>query len=640
MWALGLLFLSIVVGWQVVRLLPLKMHRLEALAASVAVGFNISGWAFLVMAAAFGFSIGLSVAIGLLLAAVSIGWWRLKSRATLTSTQYTKNPFYRWVSRVLALLIVVWVSNLVVLSYQFPSATGAWLSNGNVWGDSPLHVGLITQFAHGNTLDLVSPIYQKVILTYPFIADFWSGILMRMGGDWYISLMLPSLIMMLSLLQLVFSFGLRLLGSVRAAWLQFLMLVFSGSLRGGWMLSKILFTKGLVAYNAVVGTSLAFATGDNYLNFLHSHALPQRSYLFGMPLLIVVASVALQLYREKPAKTSHRVALSTGIIAGALAGLLPLVHTHSFLLLAAVLALATGLFWWRHTKLPAGWLPMLVTMAVVAAPQIIWQFATTYDSHFNHWIWGWMMQNFSPQPHANWLVYWFVNIGFLFIFILAGWYWLRRARATPEIWLCYVAGVLVFAACNVYVFQPSLWDNMKFFEYAFWLEMLAIAYVFDRWWRHIGGKIVTSVLMISLCAMGFYTIVLSGPVLTFELLSANEARFGEHMQTLLPPDAYILVGDRHNHPITMLADRKVLMSYAGWYNLYHANWPVVLADRTTMLTGGSGAAQLIRSYGLTHAVFSDSEVALSNANLDFYRSHYQLLTNESGWWVFDLRRPK
>ncbi len=637
MWALLAIVGSIVAGWQVVRQLPLQMRRTEALAASVAIGFNLVSWLVFMAAWAFGFAIGLPLALFLATAMTAASQRYLKPQVIITEQPYSKR--YRWLTMILALTSLYIVGNLVVLSYQFPADNGSWISNGNVWGDGPLHVGLITHFAGGNKIDLVSPIYQKIPLSYPFIGDFYSSVLMRLGGSWQLSLMIVSLIMTASLMMLIFSFGYRLLGSVRAAWLQFLLLLLSGSTHAGYVLSKVLLTQGYAAYVALIGTSIPFATGDNYLNFFHSHPLPQRSYLFGMPIFIIVAMVALELYRGKALAGKPKLAQRSGLIVGALAGLLPLIHTHSFLVLASLLGLAAAGMLIKSRKLVVGWLQMLITMAVVALPQLVYQFSTSYDSHFNSSISGWMMQNFSPLEHANWFEFWLMQLGALFIFMLLGWYFLRRYKARAEIWLAYIAGLLIFAICNVHVFQPSEWDNMKFFEYAFWFIMLATAWIMTKWLRPWYGKLAVGAIMLSLTIMGFYTLVLSGPKITFELLSASEVSFGESMNKTLPADAYILVSDRHNHPITMLAGRKVLMTYAGWYNLYHANWPTVSADRSTMLLGGVGAENLIRSYGLTHVVFSDYEVANGQANLEFYKQHYALFTNQDGWWVFNLKQP-
>ena len=137
--------------------------------------------------------------------------------------------------------------------------------------------------------------------------------------------------------------------------------------------------------------------------------------------------------------------------------------------------------------------------------------------------------------------------------------------------------------------------------------------------------------------MGFFTLVLSGPQLTFELLSSQDVTVGQYVENNLPQDAYILVGDRHNNPATMLGDRKVLMTFSGWYNLYDANWPQTLADRGTMLAGGEGAADLISKYGVTYAIFSDQEVASGEANLAYYSEHYYLEYGLNGWYIFDLQ---
>jgi hypothetical protein len=221
--------------------------------------------------------------------------------------------------------------------------------------------------------------------------------------------------------------------------------------------------------------------------------------------------------------------------------------------------------------------------------------------------------------------------------LLSGWYWLRRVGAAAEIWLVYVGGVLIFLACNMYVFQPSIWDNMKFFEYAFWLMMLVTAFILARWWRAWWGKFATALVMASFCGLGLYELTLIALPQHFVLLTAQERQFGEHLRHILPADAYILTGDRHNSPVTMLADRHVVMSYSGWYNLYGSDWATTMNDRGIMLMGGPAALTDISTYHPGFAAFSDTEAYSGQANLDFFQSHFKLVDHEDGWYVFDLR---
>jgi hypothetical protein len=632
MWAL-ILVLAVATGWSSIRLLPFSWHRLEALAASVAVGFVLAPWVFFVCAAAFEWRLGLVVGTGLMAAGVVVSLARVRRR--LQFEPLPKPSLKRGVAWLAAGLVSFWMCVLAVSSYAFSSSAGGWFSNGNVWGDSPLHVALVTQFAHGDHLDLVAPYYKQIALTYPFMSDLWSGVLMRFTSNWVQGLAAPTLIMVLALLTLLYFAGRRLLNSGLGAWLAWYMFVFSGAFAGIFrVLSQL---RAGQDYRTVM-IAQGRATTDAYLNFFYSQQLPQRAYLFGMPLLIVAALVALELYRRRDSKKTDRSKLRlAGLIGGVLVGLMPLVHTHSFVETAGVLALATALIWWRERCLPAGWVEMLLVGVMLSVPQFVWQLAHSFRKGFSHWIFGWVVINGS-EAHSNWLSFWLTSTGWLMVMILGGWYFLSRVRAATELWFVYVAGLATFVVCNLYVFQPNVWDNMKLFEYSFWFIMLASAAVFAAWWRYLWGKLLISGLMLSLCGMGFITIVLSGSQQNYQLLSEQEVQFGQHMSSALPANAYLLVGDRHNSPITMLADRKVVMTYAGWFSEYDGQWPQTYFDRQTMLQGGVNAAGRIHQYGANFAAFSDSEIYNEGISLEFFRSHYKLFDYESGWWVFDLSR--
>lgn len=641
MWAVLLQLAAIGLGWQAVRLLPWRWRRVEAIAASIAIGFVVSAWLFFVFALVLGWPIALPLVTVLLIFASVLSLRYVRPRYTLNNTPYVRTQGWRrWLVWLTTLGVTMTISYLVFLSYQFPVANGAWISNSNVWGDGPLHVTLANQFAHGDSVDLASSLYKKVLLTYPPIADFWSGVLLRLSNNWYVSLMLPSLAMTAALLQLLFSFGYRLLGSTRAAWLAWLMIVFSGSLNGAIVLSQVLFTKGLEAYHNFVSTSITVATGDDYLNFIHSHAIPQRAFLFGMPIAIVVMMGILEFYRfhqNKKKQTQHNWR-EAAVIIGVLAGLLPLVHTHSFMVMVGIIVLATIGLWLKFKHVFDEWLIIVGITAMLSIPQIVWQFGSTYFGGFSHWIFGWMLTHPQSPPDDFWLWFWFRNTGWLFIVMIFGWYWLRRQKVTQEIWFFYLAGLGIFIISNLYIFQPTYWDNMKFFEYAFWFMMLVSAAIFSHWSRHTRGAIIAALLMISLTITGIYTLIVSGPRLTYELLSPDDVRFGNHLRQILPKQSFLLTTERHNNPVTMLGGGKVFILFNGWYNLYDDQWQQAISERDTMLGGLGNSQDLITRYGLTHAIFSDGDLLRGSVNKIFFDTNYNLISYENGWWVYDLRQ--
>lgn len=638
MWAVLLQILAIIFGWLIVRQLAWTMRRGEILAASIVIGYIVTAWLYFVFAFIVGWPIAMPLTTVLIIF-TSLLLFRQQPHYVILQKPYVKNDWRRWVLRVIVGLSSLVIAQLVLLSYQFPTEDGAWYSNANAWGDGPLHVAFIDQFAHGNTLDLTSPVYKKAPLAYPIMPDFWSGVLMRTTDSWAIGLTVPSLLVMLSLLQLLFSFANRLLVSARAALFSWLMIVFSGSLYAGIKMTEALIRGGIDGYHSFIGVSIPFSTGENYLNFIHSHPLPQRAYLFGMPLLIIVFTGVLEIYRHQSIKKEKRPKTYTmPILLGMLGGLLPLVHTHSFYVLLGLLMLMTVWLLVLKKKLPREWLVMLGCLAVVALPQLLWQFGTTFYPGFSHWIFGWMMTNFQQEHNDIWPWYWLRNIGWLFVMIVFGWFWLWRQRVASEVWLIYVAGVAIFFIANAYVFQPTYWDNMKFFEYALWFIMLASALVFARWSRNKVGLIATSMLMASLMFTGFYTLVLSGPQLTFELLSADDVRFGTSLREQINQSNFVLTTGRHNHPATMLGGAKSLVLFDGWYNLYGDKWTQTIQDRETMLRGGQGSKELIDQYKLTHAIFSEQETIRGFTNKAFFDAHYKLISYQYGWYVYDLQK--
>jgi hypothetical protein len=628
---LGIIFIALctAVGWQVVRLLPITAHKLEAAAMSVTIGLNLGSWIAFLFGLIFGFPIGLIIAFTVLLASQLAYLW-IKGRILLISTRYHS----RW--RIPALFtsafITIFILNITYATFQIPGPNGDWVLGGFSSGDFALHSALAGQFAHGNTVDLVSPVYLRTKLVYPFIPDFLSGMMLRLGSSWLDAFVLPTLLMMTALMQLIWSFGYRLTRSVGAAWLSFLIFIFSGSATGGIIaIYKLLCrTPGFIPS---VAFEPIFNSGERYFNFILEEALPQHAYLFGLPMLICILIICLELYRES---IRPHLAKTTGLATGVLIGLMPLIHTHSFLVAIGLISLGTVFILVRRRRLPAGWIYTIVTAVLIALPQLYWQFHNSFGSHFIRLIFGWKLLYLQESPPINWFIHWGSQLGFILIFMLIGWYWLRRYIATAEIWFFYWSGMGVFALSNLIIFQPSYYDNMKFFMYATWLLSLPIAFVLRQWWRTMPGRIATSLLIVNLTLTGVISIFLIAPFMYTDYLSKNDIILAAKMDHDLPRDAYFLTSSTSSAPITLMANRKDMIHTDDWVNLYDERASTIIRDRDIMMHGGDQARSLMKLYGVNYASINYADIEQRSANLQFFQNNFKLVAQNEHYWIFDL----
>src|SRR5205085_12500338 len=108
------------------------------------------------------------------------------------------------------------------------------------------------------------------------------------------------------------------------------------------------------------------------------------------------------------------------------------------------------------------------------------------------------------------------------------------------------------------------WDNMKFFIYCHMsIAVLlggALAAALARGGVHRALAVVAIVGM-----TGTGTLTLVRELDTHDqLASTNDIRIAALVRQAHPADASVLTADRHNHPVSMLAGRRIVMGYRGW----------------------------------------------------------------------------
>jgi len=72
------------------------------------------------------------------------------------------------------------------------------------WGDIAYHLDIIKSLETSEPFELIQPIASDFPLTYPFLIDFLSAIFLKLGLSLGVSFHLPTAILLVSLIFLVF----------------------------------------------------------------------------------------------------------------------------------------------------------------------------------------------------------------------------------------------------------------------------------------------------------------------------------------------------------------------------------------------------------------------------------------------------
>ena len=168
------------------------------------------------------------------------------------------------------------------------------------------------------------------------------------------------------------------------------------------------------------------------------------------------------------------------IAAGVIAGLLPLVHAHSFVVLMVVGAgIALLQRQWRN------WFVFFFAASVVALPQMLWStYGSAVDStKFFEWHLGWDHGNENP------VWFWLKNTGLFIPLTIAALLWSDKERlVSRRLLVFFLPFTLCFIIPNVLKMAPWIWDNIKVLYYWWLASAPLVALLLARLWDQGGIK--------------------------------------------------------------------------------------------------------------------------------------------------------
>lgn len=252
-----------------------------------------------------------------------------------------------------------------------------------LWTDWALHFTLSTSMAYRDLLPATSPLLLDAPFYYPFSSNLISALLLRAGVPFTLAFTGPSLFFSLFLVGALYYFFNALFRSAGIAALAATIFLLSGGL------GFIYFFKDILASAEPLTTLLL---PPRYYTYLKEHNIvvravidtlifPQRSFTHGFP----IALFALTLIHTTLTKFSgvlDRGQLIKLSIAAILLGLLPLIHTHSFLAVFIILCFWSAgylMFSDNGTLLQRAkpWALIAGVTTIIALPLLEFSFLTT-----------------------------------------------------------------------------------------------------------------------------------------------------------------------------------------------------------------------------------------------------------------------
>jgi hypothetical protein len=620
----------------------------------------------------------------------------------------------------LALLTVAVVGFSVLFAHTlFISGQDIAAGFPTVWADWSLHATAASSFAVGHNLPPHDPIFSGTPYRYPFLPDFQSAMLLQLGASVGAALAIPDAVLCVAAALLLASLARRLCGSFAAGVVAMSICLLGGGIGATGLWWDACSRAGLSAARCAP-TQIARHPGDAvavlravpatvadqpraYDGLLTDAAvqpagniqwytpllawwLPQRTFVHGFTIaLAVLLLVHAGLARPPPA-------WSPFLLAGALAGLLPLVHVHSLVALAVVLPVLA------LVRRRAEWLGLLGVTLVLAVPRLA-QIASgghgvdrgLYGGNsFPYLEPGW---KWNPDSDPGRIVslaqnglggvvgrilhvlvtpgfwgFWLLNTGILLpaCVLLLGTVVMRHARpigidedrpvaGTPLITdglalLC-APFMLLFLLANIVVFQSWDWDNTKLFAYWQMAAALLVGAWVVRWWRRGPWRAAAATVALgSLLLTGGLVMLRDLPWTphdtnpgSYTWAGHDDRELAAQVTARTPRNAVILTGGRPNDSLLTLAGRTAVMGYPGWLNSYGTDFGSRPGDVKTIYGGCPGdaadcpVAGLLRRYGVSFVELGGWERDQQSANDGWWAAHYPVLVRAGDITVYDVR---
>jgi len=564
----------------------------------------------------------------------------------------------------------------------------------NNLGDLPFHLGIITGFARGANFPPQHPEFAGARLTYPFIVDFIAALFVRGGASLTAALFWENFTLALALTVLLYRYAWQLTRARAAAFLSVALTFLSGGL--GWVaFGREWFDGGRAIFDllARLPHMYTITPGGVYRwgNAITTLLVPQRALLLGLPLALIVITQWWQAIaegeegkREKGEKeegrkrgkgekgkrgrdkrqkhatdtppslfpsfpfslfprASNDAPLRRMLGAGFIAGLLPLVHAHTFVVLMIVGAGLALLF--RRWRL---WYSFFWTASMLALPQMWWatRASAVHASSFFEWTFGW------DRGQQDVLWFWFKNTGLFIPLLVAALFWRRREAVVPQrLLLFYLPFTLCFIIANVAKVSPYLWDNIKVLFYWYVASTPLVALLLVRLWR-MGRKawreinVLAGLLPRVAAVLLFVTLMLAGALDVWRVASATEEQrefdaggiaFAALVERETPPGSLILIAPTYNHPV-FLTGRRALLGYGGHLWSQGIKYEQREAEVRRIYAGAPAADVLLRQYGVDYIVVGPLERAAEPVNENYF-TRFEQVGNAGGYSLYKIARP-
>jgi hypothetical protein len=513
---------------------------------------------------------------------------------------------------------------------MFETREGIFTGGSNNLGDLPFHLGAIFGFTEGQNFPPENPSFAGARFSYPFIADFLTACFVKIGVDVKTAMLAQNVSWAFSLLVVLERFTFKFTNNRLAGKIAPVLLIFSGGLGFLWF-AKDYWYGAQSFFDFIWNLPHDYTIREDKFrwgNSLITLFITQRSLLLGMPLTVIVLQKIWELFsgqrsavsgqkkaEDQKSKTEDRFPFPIFLV-GLLAGMLPLVHTHSLIVLFIVCSFLFALSFekWRE------WIAFGIGVAVVAVPELFFAMSgsATKTSEFIEWHFGW------DAGKTNFVWFWIKNTGAFIPLLLAGiflMYWRKNSKEKQKKEqsqitdyksqiLFYLPFFFCFVVSNSMKLAPWEWDNIKVLIYWFVGSIpfvaFALAWIYNQ---NKLFKIAAAVCLIVLTAAGAADVwrVVSRQI-NYKVFETDAIKIAEQIKRKTEPNALFLNAPTYNSAV-VLSGRRSLMRYVGHLSSHGIDFEPRENDLKRIYQGDATTELFLKKHGIEYVIISPEERA-------------------------------
>ncbi|MCL4373705.1 MAG: hypothetical protein M1360_02375 [Candidatus Marsarchaeota archaeon] len=489
--------------------------------------------------------------------------------------------------------------------------------------DTLYHIGL------GNSLIYTGfpPKYPFAIGTtnvYPFMNDMFAMLLNYLGFGLVASIIVPDILMVFSFVTISVLFAYKATKSSGAAIASVAVFWFGGN--GLMKLIDVPFATYLSKFMQPIhlipqelsymphATVLQYASSllqmsaisiTYWTTIINDMLIAQHDFMLGLPMGLALLYLLYMFVFEKG--KDHKFGARELILIGVLAGLLPLIHptTLVVLIVVGIFFLAYSMIIKEKRGILLKWLYVVIPLLLLAVPEL-------YFMNMQHRSSNWFFPNYGGfviHTHVAALtyLYTFANIVFFWIEvaslpIILGFVALLFVKR--DVRLLFVPFFVLLATITLYSPLPNPADSNKIFVYIFFVLSLLTGMLLERIYRHKGMVLkIAAIIILLLIVFNFAYVYLSDIVQGMQILvSSAQMSTAEFILYNTPINAVFAENGYNSYfsPIaSTLGARVTLISYDVYVGGIFKYTPSTLEAYNKEIFS-SGSCSLIRQFNISY----------------------------------------